>query len=907
MRSFFRKQCSRGKRFWALLLCIVMLVGIFPADAVALDANASTGQIGKHFEADHLTGELPLTPTHDGDTSKRYADGWVLTDKTISAGEKENEFLISLHVRTKADIEHVVLSEDAAVVIVLDLSNSMKGQRLANAKAAALAFVEKFAETEGTDTTRKIAVVGFSGEQPDDGGFGGDGSPGVTAAKTYQNWTKATSTSIPAAINGMQANGGTCLQAGLILAKNLLSSNEVTGITNKNIVVLTDGRPTYYLNDTAQNSTSTEYVGAPNQILGTGSSTNHDTHTTTEATAKSIVNSGVNVYGVYLGSDQIDCTQRGCQVDKSGARWLRENCGFITYAASDVDNLSLIFQNISELIALQAKAWIADDPIGDMFEFGGFTTTPVDPNEYYYSADGKVIWNLRMSAPVAEENEYKVYQLTYRVTLNTLASSYAAQTYYPTNGVTYVKYLMEQTTQGGTSEIDHGTAYFNVPSVKGYAANIVFNKVDENNQPLAGATFTLTATDNSDWRMTAASDANGVVTFTSVPSGHTYTLKETSAPADYTVSDTAYTLTVAYGKVAGTIGTDGAVVNTLKPGSLTVSKTVSGDDANATDEFTFTVTAKLGGNFLTGTYGGMLFDANGQTTFNLKAGESQTIAGLPAGTAYTVVENNHNGYTVTVNGTSDTSANGTIAANRETKVVFNNHKDAIIDIGVAKRWDDGNNQDGIRPGNVTVKLLADGQDTNKRLTLSGDNNWTDSFDGLRRYHNGAEISYTVEEESVTGYTSSITSAEGGYIITNTHIPETIDITGQKTWDDNNDQDGKRPESITIHLLANGTAVDTMTVTAADGWAWNFTDVAKYQNGQLITYTVTENEVEGYSTEINGYDITNTYTVLPEKPLDNMPQTGDNFHRGFWIALACLSLAGITIAAIGRKRFDAHRR
>ena len=43
-------------------------------------------------------------------------------------------------------------------------------------------------------------------------------------------------------------------------------------------------------------------------------------------------------------------------------------------------------------------------------------------------------------------------------------------------------------------------------------------------------------------------------------------------------------------------------------------------------------------------------------------------------------------------------------------------------------------------------------------------------------------------------------------------PETIDISGAKTWDDANDQDGLRPDSITIHLMANGVEKAVKTVT-----------------------------------------------------------------------------------------------
>ncbi|MFR6580670.1 MAG: Cna B-type domain-containing protein [Ruminococcus sp.] len=100
----------------------------------------------------------------------------------------------------------------------------------------------------------------------------------------------------------------------------------------------------------------------------------------------------------------------------------------------------------------------------------------------------------------------------------------------------------------------------------------------------------------------------------------------------------------------------------------------------------------------------------------------------------------------------------------------------------------------------------------------------------------------------------------GYNITNTHKPETLDITGTKTWNDSNNQDGKRPKSITVNLLANGIITDTKTVTADDNWTYSFTDLPKYANGQEITYTVSELTVPGYTTTIDdNYNITNSYT------------------------------------------------
>lgn len=124
--------------------------------------------------------------------------------------------------------------------------------------------------------------------------------------------------------------------------------------------------------------------------------------------------------------------------------------------------------------------------------------------------------------------------------------------------------------------------------------------------------------------------------------------------------------------------------NTTAPGSLTISKTVSGNAASTTKEFTFTVTLMENGDPWNGeaTYGGVTF-TNGVATFKLKAGDSKTITGIPAGFDYTVTESDSNGYTVSAKVNDDpvqlenNMYAGTIVAGAETKVDFNNHKSHV--------------------------------------------------------------------------------------------------------------------------------------------------------------------------------------------------------------------------------------
>jgi len=104
--------------------------------------------------------------------------------------------------------------------------------------------------------------------------------------------------------------------------------------------------------------------------------------------------------------------------------------------------------------------------------------------------------------------------------------------------------------------------------------------------------------------------------------------------------------------------------------------------------------------------------------------------------------------------------------------------------------------------------------------------------------------------------------------------EKTSVSGTKTWKDNNNQDGIRPSSITVNLLANGQQVASKTVSASDNWQYSFDNLAAYANGQKITYTVTENAVAGYTSTVDGYNITNTHNpTTPKKPqVPNNPTT-----------------------------------
>ena len=99
--------------------------------------------------------------------------------------------------------------------------------------------------------------------------------------------------------------------------------------------------------------------------------------------------------------------------------------------------------------------------------------------------------------------------------------------------------------------------------------------------------------------------------------------------------------------------------------------------------------------------------------------------------------------------------------------------------------------------------------------------------------------------------------------------------------DNNNQDGIRhgirPSSITVNLLANGKKIESKTVTASDNWQYSWDNLPAYAHGKKIIYTVTENPVAGYTSTVDGYNITNTLNTLlkpktPKPQVPNQPTT-----------------------------------
>lgn len=369
----------------------------------------------------------------------------------------------------------------------------------------------------------------------------------------------------------------------------------------------------------------------------------------------------------------------------------------------------------------------------------------------------------------------------------------------------------------------------------GYNYSVGVHKTDDNGAPLAGAVFKVVRDRSKEVVGTITTDASGNGQIGNLLRDD-YTITEVTAPAGYQLDTTPIKVT------ADDLNNNAkaAVKNAVNTKLISVSGEKKWDDSNDQDgKRPAAITVDLLAD-------GVKIQSK---TVTAADGWKYSFGNLPESKggkkiAYTVAEEPVDGYTSAVDGSN----------------ITNTHKVERTSVSVEKKWSDASNQDGVRPSSVSVQLYANGKVSGDPVTLDAANGWKHTWSGLDRNASGKAIVYTVKEVSIPGGYVSETSgdAASGYTITNKHTPGVTAVCGVKTWDDNDDQDGVRPKSITVDLLADGEVIKTAAVTAANGWKYSFEDLPQFKDGKKITYTVSEQPVEGYKTTIDGTAITNTH-------------------------------------------------
>lgn len=137
---------------------------------------------------------------------------------------------------------------------------------------------------------------------------------------------------------------------------------------------------------------------------------------------------------------------------------------------------------------------------------------------------------------------------------------------------------------------------------------------------------------------------------------------------------------------------------------------------------------------------------------------------------------------------------------------------------------------------------------------------------------GNELTEALGKVIIEGNYSATRGAgigSNGTIKFGTEAP-TTEVSVEKKWDDNNDEKKIRPVSITVNLIANYEGkeykVDSVVLNKDNNWKHTFKDLPTVNDNKKITYTVKEEAVDGYKSELTGsdkegYTITNT----PEEP------------------------------------------
>ena len=196
---------EKWKQALALVLALVMALSLVALPSFAADEDASgSGTAASDGPAWPNEGAINLSKT------AQPVDG------------KDGLYEITLTIQGKN------YSTTSDVVLVIDCSGSMEGTKLTNTRKAAKAFGDKLL-TE--NSTTRIAIVTFIDT--------------ATAYNSGHFYTASELSAFKAAVDAATyANGGTNQQTGIHVAQQLLASASST-VKQKNIVILSDGEPTY--------------------------------------------------------------------------------------------------------------------------------------------------------------------------------------------------------------------------------------------------------------------------------------------------------------------------------------------------------------------------------------------------------------------------------------------------------------------------------------------------------------------------------------------------------------------------------------------------------------------------------------------------------------------------------------
>ncbi len=425
---------------------------------------------------------------------------------------------------------------------------------------------------------------------------------------------------------------------------------------------------------------------------------------------------------------------------------------------------------------------------------------------------------------------------------------------------------------------------------------------------------------------------NGIAEF-SLTDAQSMVIHEIPAGTRYIVRESSYALDGYQTEMTGETGTIPATgnmpaasfINTRNAGNLIVEKVLAGNAPIADDSFEFTITLnRTDGVNVDGAYEALrngepiedvIFE-NGVATVTLTGGDTLEIAGILSGTTYEVVENlpEYTDYDL-AGSNGDT---GTIPVDAAATATFTNMRN--VGSLTLRKTVAGNAGETNRDFSFTV-FMRDryGRNVNGVYAMSGDAGtsitFTDGYATIRlssgeqatitgilagTYYSVSENEantddYVTTSSGSTGIIAADGTAQAAFTNTrNVVLDEYTSRTVYKIWNDENDADGIRPDTLTVYLMADGQSVAQATLSEDNDWSTVFANLPVYNaDGTEIVYRVVEAVTADYYVRYQYGDavvnITNTHNpdrftpTTPDDPElltlieDNMVPLGGNIN------------------------------
>lgn len=420
-------------------------------------------------------------------------DGMVTVHETATH-TSGNNFNVTMTVTT-SDLVEIEPVRPAHIVLCIDRSNSMDGQRRTNTKTAVEEFVSGVLNEDGIAAGNQIAVIGFGTRYWNHCSLTDDVSKVKSAVTAATN-----------AVSDVN-DGGTNVQAGLYAAQQVLAADNSTA--QKVIVLFSDGMPTYSYRLTGTGDWTgcsgsgrrhswNEHSGEisnlvtefdHNTIVGSGSDYDYtrDSHfaslkvtcehgRSTTLTNKIYTNNGqpaivqaqkakdagIEIYTVFLdgyGYNEQSSKKNAEETMKSVAT----NEGHYM-ATQDMSELSSLFQSIGSSLVTPTNAGTVAAPMGSYIQLGEVSS--LESVGITKTATG-LTWNVTAVAPTVDlETGIRTYSVTYPISLQVEEPGFVEAKAHSVNSSAILTYSVG----GAEKQIS-----FDIPTIRGCLPSVPYS------------------------------------------------------------------------------------------------------------------------------------------------------------------------------------------------------------------------------------------------------------------------------------------------------------------------------------------------------------------------------------------------------------------------------------------------